>query len=102
MPAMKKFVLFPGTTARASVFRQDGSSPARLNCTNVVPADDGGTLYRATSGLAVGLTTACDPDSREATSSTATADAVSADWYPSLTATLMSYVPSCIGVQAKV
>ena len=54
MPATKKFVLLPGTTARASVFRQDGWSPARLNWTNAVAADDGGTLYRATSGLEVG------------------------------------------------
>ena len=27
----KKFVLFPGTTARASVFRHAGSSPATAN-----------------------------------------------------------------------
>ena len=51
MPATKKFVLFPGTTARVSVFRQDGWSPATANWTNTVAADEGGTLYRATSGL---------------------------------------------------
>src|SRR5688572_6676220 len=101
MPATKKFVLLPGTTARASVFRQDGSSPAGLNWTNVVAADDGGTLYSATSGLDVGLTTACEPDSREATSSATTAAVVSAVSYPSLTVTLMSNVPSCIGVQVN-
>jgi hypothetical protein len=101
MPAMKKFVLFPGVTARASVLRQDGWSPAGLNWTKVVAADDGGTLYKATSGLDVGVTAACDPDSRDATSSTATAVVVSAAWYPSFTVTLTSYVPSCIGVQVN-
>src|SRR6266540_1946804 len=41
MPAMKTFVLFPGSTARASVFRQDGWSPATANWTKTDPAGDG-------------------------------------------------------------
>ena len=65
MPAMKKLVLFPGTTARASVFRHAGSAPATANWTKTVPAAEGGMLYKATSGLAVGVTTACDPVSRD-------------------------------------
>ena len=43
---MKKFVLFPGTTGTASVFRQDGASPATANWTNTESADEGGALCR--------------------------------------------------------
>src|SRR4051812_38540869 len=68
MPATKKFVLFPGTTARASVFRQAGWSPATENWTKTVSAGVGATLYRATSGLGVGVTTSWVPVTREATS----------------------------------
>src|SRR5687768_12465625 len=53
------------------------------------------------SGLAVGVTTACEPDSRDATSSAAKAVVVSAPWCPSLMVTLMSYAPSCIGVHVN-
>src|SRR5262249_49530435 len=77
MPATKKLVLFPGTMVRMSVFRHAGWSPATANWTKTVAADEGGTLYIATSGLRVGVTTACDPDTRGATSSTATAELVS-------------------------
>src|ERR1700680_1626056 len=73
MPATKKFVLFPGTTGSVLVFRQDGESPATLNWTNSVRAEDGGALYRATSGLSVGVITASKPVTREATASAATA-----------------------------
>jgi hypothetical protein len=101
IPATKKFVLFPGATGRVLVFLQDGESPAILNWTNSVPAEVGGALYRATSGLSVGVMTAWDPVTREATASAATAEQVSVAWYPSLTVTSMSYVPSCIGVQVN-
>src|SRR5689334_11660086 len=74
MPATKKFVLFPGTTGSVLVFLQDGESPATLNWTNSVRAEEGGALYRATSGLSVGVTTACDPVTRDATASTTTAE----------------------------
>src|SRR6266849_6781909 len=68
IPATKKFVLSPGTTASVLVSRQDGLSPAWLNWTNTVPASkDGGTLYRATRGLDVGLMTASEPVTREST-----------------------------------
>src|SRR4051812_29454116 len=77
IPAMKPFVLSPGTTARVSVFRQAGWSPATANWMNTDSAEDGGTLYRATSGLAVGVTMASDPVTREATSSVTTAEVVS-------------------------
>src|SRR5213078_3118326 len=77
MPATKKFVLLPGTTAIVLVFLQDGESPATLNWTNTEPAEVGGALYRATSGLSVGVITACDPVTRDATASTATAEVVS-------------------------
>src|SRR6266705_296414 len=101
MPATKKFVLFPGTTGSVLVFLQDGESPATLNWTNSVRAEVGGALYRATSGLSVGVMTASDPATREATPSVTTAEQVSVAWYPSLTVTSMSYVPSCIGVQVN-
>src|SRR5436309_1998560 len=55
MPATKTFVLLPGTTGRASVFRQVGLSPAGLNWTNTVPADDGGTLCGAALNWYTGL-----------------------------------------------
>src|SRR5262249_42148632 len=77
MPATKKLALFPGSTARVAVFRHAGWSPAAANCTNTVAAEDGGTLYRATSGLSVGVMTASDPVTREATESTAPAEVVS-------------------------
>src|ERR1700756_1647156 len=77
MPATKKFVLFPGTTVSVLVFRQDGESPATLNWTNSVRADVGGALYRATSGLSVGVMTASVPATRDATASTAMAVVVS-------------------------
>src|SRR5262245_53050271 len=77
MPATRKLVLLPGTTARASVFRHAGRSPATANWTKTVAADEGGTLYRATRGLGVGVTTACAPVPREATSSVTTAEVVS-------------------------
>src|SRR6266852_2257887 len=77
MPATKKFVLFPGTTGSGLVFRQDGESPATLNWTNTVAADEGGTLYKATSGLSVGVTTGSDPVTRDATASAITAEVVS-------------------------
>src|SRR5262245_47774160 len=77
IPATKKLVLVPGTTGRMSVFRHAGWSPATANWTKTVSADEGGTLYKATRGLRVGVTTACDPDTREATVSTATAEVVS-------------------------
>ena len=80
MPATKKFVLFPDTTARVSVFRQDGWSLATLNWTNSVCAEVGGALYRATRGLSVGVMMACDPVTREATSSKTTAEVVSVAW----------------------
>src|SRR5438045_1403562 len=67
MPATKKLVLFPGTTASVLVFLQDGESPATLNWTNTEPADEGGALYRATSGLSVGVMTASEPVTRDAT-----------------------------------
>src|SRR5262245_7553335 len=57
MPATKRFVLFPGTTGSGSVFRQDGWSPATANWTKTVLAEEGGTLYKATRGLSVGVTT---------------------------------------------
>src|SRR5438132_13300703 len=101
MPATKKFVLFPGTTGSVLVVLQDGESPATLNWTNCVRAEEGGALYRATSGLSVGVMTACDPVTRDATASATTAEVVSVAWYPSLTVTSTSYMPSCIGVQAK-
>src|SRR5262245_18773783 len=102
MPATKTLVLFPGSTTRTSVFRHAGWSPATANWTNTVSAEDGGTLYKATSGLRVGVTTACDPVTREATSSTNTAEVLSTAWKPSLTVTWTSYLPSCIGVHANV
>src|SRR5262245_60546160 len=80
MPATKTFVLLPGTTARVSVFRQAGGSPATLNWTKTVPAEDGGTLQRATSGVEVDVTTACAPVTREATMSATTAEVASVDW----------------------
>ena len=46
MPATKKFVLFPGTTGSVLVFLQDGESPARLNWTNSVSAEEGGAPTR--------------------------------------------------------
>src|SRR5712692_6635757 len=101
MPATKKFVLFPGTTGSVLVFLQDGESPATLNWTNIEPAEEGGALYRATRGLSVGVMTATDPVTRDATASPITAVVVSVAVKPSLTVTRMSYVPSCIGVQAK-
>src|SRR5262249_50293816 len=55
IPATMMLVLSPGTTARMSVFRQAGSVPATANWTKTVSADEGGTLYKATSGLAVGV-----------------------------------------------
>src|SRR5215207_5095669 len=69
MPATKTLVLLPGSTARASVFRHAGWSPARANWTKTDWAEDGGTLYRATSGLAVAATAAWAPVTREATAS---------------------------------
>src|SRR5262249_13566425 len=80
MPATKRFVLFPGTTGSGSVFRQDGWSPATANWTKTVLAEEGGTLYKATRGLSVGVTTGCDPDTREATASVTTAEVVSVAW----------------------
>src|SRR5947208_6633324 len=77
MPATKKFVLFPGTTGSVLVFLQDGESLATLNWTNTEPADEGGALYKATRGLSVGVMTASDPVTRDATASTATAEVVS-------------------------
>src|SRR5947208_7641715 len=80
MPATKKFVLLPGTTAIVLVFLQDGESLATLNWTNTEPAEVGGALYRATRGLSVGVITAWDPVTRDATASTATAEVVSVAW----------------------
>src|SRR5262245_15167212 len=77
IPAMNTFVLFSGTTARVSVFRHAGCSPATANCTNTVFTEEGGTLYNATSGLAVRVTTACNPVTRDITSSVTTAVVVS-------------------------
>jgi hypothetical protein len=77
IPATKKFVLFPGTTGSVLVFRQDGESPATLNWTNSVRADVGGALYKATSGLSVGVMTASDPVTRDATASATTVELVS-------------------------
>src|SRR6478609_5156506 len=77
MPATKKFVLFPGTTGSVLVFLQDGESPATRNWTNTEPADEGGALYRATRGLSVGVMTAWDPVTRDATASDTTAEVVS-------------------------
>ena len=65
------------TETRSSVLRHDAPALASRNCTNTVPADEGGTLYNATSGLAVGVTTACGPVTRDATSSVTTAEVVS-------------------------
>src|SRR5262245_7548062 len=90
MPATKKFVLFPGTTGSVLVFLQDEDSPATRNWTNSDRADEAGALYRATSGFSVGVMTASDPVTRDATASTAMAVVVSVAWYPSLTATSMS------------
>src|SRR3954451_9665599 len=61
MPSTNTFVLLDGMTARVSVFRHAGWSPATANWTKTVAADDGGTLYRATRGLTVDVRTACDP-----------------------------------------
>src|SRR5260370_6040370 len=80
MPATKKLVLFPGTTGSVLVFLQDGESPATLNWTNTEPAEEGGALYRATRGLSVGVMTAWDPVTRDATASTATTEVVSVAW----------------------
>src|SRR5438034_7923417 len=80
MPATKKFVLFPGTTGSVLVFLQDGESLATLNWTNTEPAEEGGALYRATRGFSVGVMTACDPVTRDATASATTAEVVSAAW----------------------
>src|SRR5437588_12509044 len=80
MPATKKFVLFPGATGSVLVFLQDGESPATLNWTNSVRAEEGGALYRATRGLSVGVMTAWEPVTRDATASTATAAVVSVAW----------------------
>src|SRR5437660_43296 len=80
MPATKKFVLFPGTAGSVLVFLQDGESLATLNWTNTEPAEEGGALYRATRGLSVGVMTAWDPVTRDATASTVTAEVVSAAW----------------------
>src|SRR5438034_1754490 len=77
MPATKKLVLFPGTTGSVLVFLQDGEAPATLNWTNTEPAEEGGALYRATRGLSVGVMTAWEPVTRDATASTATAEVVS-------------------------
>src|SRR5207247_9989254 len=77
MPATKKFVLLPGTTGSVLVFLQDGESPATLNWTNTEPAEVGGALYRATSGLSVGVMTASDPVTRDTTASAITAEVVS-------------------------
>src|SRR5204863_5444611 len=77
MSATKKFVLFPGTTGSVLVFLQDGESPATLNWTNTVRAEEGGALYRATRGLSVGVMTASDPVTRDTTASAITAEVVS-------------------------
>jgi hypothetical protein len=77
IPATKKLVLFPGTTASVLVFRHAGWSLATANWTNTDPAADGGTLYKATRGLSVGVMTGCDPVTREETASAATAEVVS-------------------------
>src|SRR3954454_17933371 len=99
MPATKKLVLLPATTARASVFRQAGWSPATANWTKTVSADAGGTLYRATSGLDEGVTTACDPVMRDATVSATTVDVALVALTPYLAVPSMSEMALCSGVQ---
>src|SRR4029079_17875064 len=74
MPPTKKFVLFFGLLVRSLVLRHDGWAPATLNSTCTLPCGPGpgwvgGTLYRATRGLSVGVMTDCDPVTRDATAS---------------------------------
>src|SRR5262249_60522170 len=76
-PATDNWVLLPGAMGRSSACRHAGWPPATANWTNTDSAEDGGTLYRATSGLAVGVTTASDPVTRVGTSSVTTAEGVS-------------------------
>src|SRR4051812_28951783 len=54
MPATKTLVLLFRSTARVSVFRHDGFGPATANWMKTVSADEGGMLYKATSGFEVG------------------------------------------------
>src|SRR5262249_56652645 len=86
----KKFGPFPGRGGGVLGFSQEGDSPATRNWTNSDRAEEAGALYRATSGFSVGVMTASDPVTRDATASTAMAVVVSVAWYPSLTATSMS------------
>src|SRR5690348_8001811 len=106
MPATKKFVLRPGRPGSSLVLRHDGLSPATANSTCTAPCGPGpgrvgGTLYRATSGFAVGVMTACEPVTGEFTGSGALADSVAVAANPALATTRTSYVPSSIGVHVK-
>jgi len=65
MPATRKLVLFPGTMGNGAVLVQDGLGPRGLNWTYIELPGEGGALYRATRGLAVGLITALVPTTRD-------------------------------------
>src|SRR5260370_26352964 len=102
MPATKKFVLLSGLLGSSLVLRHDGWSPATLNSTCTRPCGPGpgwvgGTLYRATRGLSVGVMTASVPVTRDLTTSETSADAGFVPAKPSLMVTLMLYLPSCMG-----
>src|SRR5579884_1484935 len=101
MPATKKLVLRAGSLGSSLVLCHAELAPAAANSTWTVPFGPGGTLYRATSGLAVGLTTGSSPVTRESTWSVTTADWVSSAPKPSAAVTRMRYVPSCRGAQVK-
>ena len=60
-----KFVLLPGTMGSGEVFCQDGLGPCWANWTYIEAPGEGGALKRATSGLAVALTTGLSPTTRD-------------------------------------
>ena len=64
MPATMKLVLSPGTMGSGEVFCQDRVGPCWANWTYIEAPGEGGALYRATRGLAMGLTTALSPTTR--------------------------------------
>jgi hypothetical protein len=65
MPATMKLVLFPGTIGSWEVSVQVGTGLSGLNWTYIEVPEEGGALYRATSGLDIGLITALVPGTRD-------------------------------------
>src|SRR5580704_8341200 len=101
MPATMKLVLSPGTMGSGEVFCHDRFGPCLANWTYIEAPVEGGALYRATKGLAIGLTTAVSPVTRVWAVYVAVATSLLAAPNLVLTTTFISYVPSFMGFHLK-